>query len=73
MQKSRRLFFAFAAATALGATTLLTGCHHWLIVRRLRGAVVPAAVRAVPADPVPVLADAPVPVSVRVPVEGALL
>lgn len=29
MQKSRRLFFAFAAATALGATTLLTGCHHW--------------------------------------------
>ena len=24
MQKSRRLFFAFAAATALGATTLLT-------------------------------------------------
>ena len=29
MQKSRRLFFAFAAASALGAATLLTGCHHW--------------------------------------------
>lgn len=29
MQKSRRLFFAFAAAGALGSVTLLTGCHHW--------------------------------------------
>ncbi len=29
MQKSRRLFFAFAAAAALGSVTFLTGCHHW--------------------------------------------
>lgn len=51
-----------------------------LIVRLLRAAVVPAAVpvvpearevRAVPADPVPVRADAQGPVSARVPVEDA--